>query len=96
MEQNISVEAEKCCTQFAERYVPQRHFAIYSFISGRILCSEDSPVKGEKAEPVWHFAATTGEVEQSCSEPHFLGAAIKERSPLSVLKPKFLLLFAEL
>jgi hypothetical protein len=39
MEENISVQAAECCIQLAlaERYVPQRHFAIYSFISGRIF-----------------------------------------------------------
>ena len=44
--------------------------------------------RADKGEPVWHLAATTGEVEQVLWwTPIFLGAVgIRECSPLSVLK----------
>jgi hypothetical protein len=64
MEENISVEAEKCCTQFAERHIPQRHLPC-SFIAGEDFCVRRSLMsRADKGEPVWHLAATTGEVEQ--------------------------------
>ena len=64
MRENISVEAGKCCTQFAERHIPKRHLPCPPLSPGEdFLCTEHSDVK-HKAESVSHLAATTGEVEQ--------------------------------
>jgi hypothetical protein len=46
MEENISFDAEKCCTQFAERQIPQHHFAMLLHLRGGFLCTEESHVKG--------------------------------------------------
>jgi hypothetical protein len=58
MEENISVEAEKCGTQLAERHIPQRHLPC-SFISGEDFCVRRSFMsRADEGERVWHLAAT--------------------------------------
>jgi hypothetical protein len=37
MEENISVEAEKCCTRFTERHIPHPHSPCTSSSPGRIF-----------------------------------------------------------